>query len=81
MDAATENAMKKTRQTAKPAAAKPARKLVIPADLGVGISKVAGRLGVGRNHIYRVWRGERRSPRVEAALAALGVPLRRPGGE
>lgn len=45
----------------------------------LGLGKLAEELGVTQSHLYRVWCGERRSPRCEAALVAAGVPPRRRG--
>ncbi len=45
----------------------------------LGLGKLAAELGVTQSHLYRVWNGERRSPRCEAALVAAGVPPQRPG--
>ena len=44
-----------------------------------GLKALAEGLGVTPSHLSRVWRGERRSPRLEAALAAAGCPARRQG--
>lgn len=38
-----------------------------------GATALAERLGVSPGHLLRVWRGERRSPRIEEALADLGI--------
>lgn len=45
----------------------------------LGLGRLAKELGVTQSHLYRVWIGERRSPRCEAALVAAGVPPRRRG--
>lgn len=45
----------------------------------LGLGRLAKELGVTQSHLYRVWTGERRSPRCEAALVAAGVPPQRPG--
>lgn len=45
----------------------------------LGLGRLAKELGVTQSHLYRVWNGERRSPRCEAALVAAGVPPQRPG--
>lgn len=42
-----------------------------------GLAKLAEELGVSRSHLSRVWHGERRSPRCEAALVEAGFPPRR----
>lgn len=44
----------------------------------LGLGRLAKELGVTQSHLYRVWNGERRSPRCEAALVAAGVPPQRP---
>lgn len=46
----------------------------------LGLAVLARELGVTRSHLSRVWHGERRSPRCEAALEAAGLPPRRPRG-
>ena len=46
-----------------------------------GCSDLAREFGVTPGHLSRVIRGERRSPRLEAALAALGVRIRKGGAK
>ena len=43
----------------------------------MGITALAAELGVGRQHLYKVIAGERRSPRIERALAERGIRVRR----
>lgn len=43
---------------------------------GLSMSDVARELGISAHHISRVVAGERRSPRVEQAIAdAIGLPV------
>ena len=44
-----------------------------------GAVALAKELGVSVQHLWRVRIGERRSPRIEAALKELGVKIGRPG--
>lgn len=44
-----------------------------------GAKALAAELGVTVQHLYKVRVGERRSPRIEAALKAAGVEIGRPG--
>lgn len=43
-----------------------------------GAGALAAELGVTVQHLWKVRVGERRSPRIEAALRELGVPVGRP---
>ncbi len=42
----------------------------------IGINKLASELNVTRQHIQYVAAGKRHSPRIQAALAAHGIPCK-----
>lgn len=44
-----------------------------------GAGALAKELGVSVQHLWKVRIGERRSPRIEAALKELGIRVGRPG--
>lgn len=44
----------------------------------VGIKDLAAELGVGRQHLYKVINGQRRSDRLTAKLAERGITCKRP---
>lgn len=41
----------------------------------IGITALSAELGVGRQHLYKVIAGERRSPRIERVLSERGIRL------
>lgn len=44
----------------------------------VGAKALAAELGVGRQHLYKVINGQRRSDRLVAKLAERGITCKRP---
>lgn len=44
----------------------------------IGIKALAAELGVGRQHLYKVINGKRRSDRLAAKLAEFGIRCKRP---
>lgn len=44
----------------------------------IGVKDLAAEFGVGRQHLYKVINGQRRSDRLTAKLAERGIACKRP---